>query len=311
MKVVIPGGTGDVGAILHRYYTSVGFEVVILSRNPGPGQIRWDGETLGEWTTTFEGADVVINLAGRTVNCRYTESNLKEMMDSRVLSTRVVGQAIAQCATPPKVWLQASTATIYPHRFDAPNDEFTERIENPAPGTPPKWQRSEEIARAWEEELRLAQTPQTRKIALRSAMTMSPEAGGIFDVLYGLVRKGLGGAVAGGKQYVSWVHEADFCRSLDFLIANEEIQGAVNICSPNPIPYGEFMKQLRQAAGVSVGLPATRWMVEVGTRLMNTESELVLKSRRVVPTRLLKAGFKYMYPYWSEAAAELVKRSPR
>jgi uncharacterized protein (TIGR01777 family) len=308
MKIILPGGSGHVGASLCRHFSAKGDEVHILSRNPQPGETAWDGETLGPWAELFEGADAVINLAGRSVNCRYTSANLEQMMSSRVKSTRVVGEAIAQAQNPPKVWLQCSTATIYSHRFDAPNDEFTGILGGNEPNSPPKWRASIEIAQAWEATLNSCQTPFTRKVALRSAMTMSPDSGSIFDVLCGLARKGLGGRLGSGRQYISWIHEHDFCSAVDFILDRPDLTGPINLCSPNPLPQSEFAQALREALGVKVGLPATRLMLEVGTLLMKSETELVLKSRRVAPARLLQAGFVFRYPVWSEAAKELASR---
>ncbi len=308
MKIVLPGGTGQVGTLLARAFSGDGHDVVVLSRDPRPAPwrtARWDAETVGDWAAELEGADVVVNLAGRNVDCRYGEANRRAIMDSRVRSTRAVGQAIARCASPPRVWLQASTATIYAHRFDAPNDEATGILGGDEPGAPDTWRFSIRVAKAWERALDEAETPRTRKVALRSAMVMSPDHGGIFDTLLGLVRRGLGGSAAGGRQYVSWIHHADFVRALYWLVEHEEMDGAVNVSSPNPLPYAEFMRALRAAAGVRVGLPATRWMLEIGAVFMRTETELVLKSRRVVPGRLLEGGFAFRFPHWPEAARDL------
>lgn len=305
MKIVIPGGTGHVGAALMRHFAPLGHEVVVIARSSG---VRWDGRTLDEWAKEMDGADVVINLAGRSVNCRYTDANMKEILASRVDSTRVVGEAIAQAKIPPRVWLQSSTATIYAHRFDAPNDELTGIIGGDEPGAPPKWNASIAVAKKWEATLDEADTPQTRKIALRSAMTMSPDTGSVFDTLLNLTKRGLGGTIGSGRQYMSWIHEQDFCRSLEFLIDHDELTGPINICSPNPIPQSEFSRILRETVGVSIGLPATEWMIEICTSLLKTESELVLKSRRVVPTRLIDAGFQFDFPDWKMAAADLLAR---
>ncbi|RYG46495.1 DUF1731 domain-containing protein, partial [bacterium] len=256
----------------------------------------------------FEGADVVINLAGRSVNCRYDAANLKAMMDSRVESTRVVGDAIANCQKPPRVWLQSSTATIYAHRLDAANDEASGIIGGDEPGAPPKWNASIEIAKAWERELQAAETPNTRKVALRSAMTMSVDKGGIFDVMATLAKRGLGGTAGSGRQFVSWIHEDDFTNAIRFLIEREDMDGAVNLCSPNPLPNEEFFQMLRKAVGAKIGLPAPALLLEVGAIFMKTETELLLKSRRVVPGRLLEAGFRFKYPDWQEAVGELARR---
>lgn len=309
-KIVLAGGSGHVGAALARHWAE--HDLVVLSRGtglPGVRSVKWDGATLGEWIREIDGADVVVNLAGRSVNCRYTEANLQEMMSSRVDSTRVVGQAIAAASRPPRVWLQSSTATIYAHRFDRANDEEEGFIDGGEPGSERLWDRSVEIAKAWEQALAEADTPHTRKVALRSAMTMSVDKGSVFDVLLGLARKGLGGSLGTGQQYVSWIHERDFGRALDFLIERDDLDGAVNVCSPNPLPQQEFAHDLRSAAGGMGAIPTPRWMIEIGTWLMKTESELVLKSRRVVPKRLLDAGFSFEFPEWAGACRELVARS--
>lgn len=315
MRIVIPGGTGQVGTLLARAFVADGHDVVVLSRRAGSAPWRvvpWDARTVGPWKAAVDGADVVINLAGRTVNCRYTPENRAAILDSRVESTRAVGQAIAQCTRPPSVWLQASTATIYAHRYDAPNDDVTGIVGGHEPDAPASWRFSIEVATAWERaatDALSAGPSATRLVLLRTAMVMSPDRGGIFATLLRLARFGLGGPVAGGGQYVSWIHDQDFVRALVWLIAHEELSGAVNVASPNPLPYRNFMCELRRAAGVPVGLPATRWMLALGAWALRTESELVLKSRRVVPRRLVESGFSFQYPEWPGAARDLVYRA--
>jgi uncharacterized protein (TIGR01777 family) len=309
MKIVIPGGTGQVGTLLRRELTAAGHEVVVLSRRPGrPGDIPWDGVRQGPWAEVIDGSDVVINLAGRSVSCRYTPANMRSMMDSRVDSARAVGEAITAAARPPRLWLQMSTATIYSHRFDAPNDETTGVIGGTEPDVPDYWAYSIEIARNWERELERADTPRTRKVALRSAMVMSPGRGGVLDMLLRLVRLGLGGPVAGGAQYVSWIHGHDFVRAVEFLVERDDLSGPVNLAAPNPLPQRDFMRDLRAAWGTPVGLPATRAMAELGAFALRSDTELLLKSRRVVPGRLLEAGFDFDQPDWPTAAEDLVRR---
>jgi uncharacterized protein (TIGR01777 family) len=311
MKIVIPGGTGQVGTILSRAFLDDGHEVVVLGRQPQSRPARavaWDGETLGDWVAEIDGADVVVNLAGRSVNCRYTSRNRRLIMDSRIRSTRVVGEAIARAVRPPRVWLQASTATIYCHRYESANDELTGILGGTEDGAPDTWRFSIDVATAWERAAREVASPRTRLVLLRSAMTMSPDRGGVFDVLLGLVRVGLGGRHGNGRQYVSWIHEMDFVRSLYWLIDHDELQGPVNLAAPHPLPNAEFMRALRQAWGAPLGLPATEWMLEMGTFLLRSESELVLKSRRVVPRRLLESGFEFRFPTWPAAAADLCLR---
>ncbi|WP_433412130.1 TIGR01777 family oxidoreductase [Microtetraspora malaysiensis] len=309
MKIVIPGGTGQVGAILNRALTDAGHEVVVLTRRPmHDREVRWDGETLGPWAEEIDGSDIVVNLAGRSVNCRYTAANLRAMMDSRVHSTRVVGEAIAAAARPPRVWLQMSTATVYSHRFDAPNDEATGVLGGTESGVPNYWAYSVEIAKAWEGEQERAETPNTRKVALRAAVVMSPDRGGAFDVLLRMARLGLGGPVGGGAQYVSWIHDRDFVRAVEFLADRDDLAGPVNLSAPGPLPQRMLMRALRTAWGVPVGLPATKWMAELGALALRSDTELLLKSRRVVPGRLLEAGFAFDYAQWPEAADDLVRR---
>jgi uncharacterized protein (TIGR01777 family) len=225
-----------------------------------------------------------------------------------VLSTRAIGRAIAGAARPPRVWLQSSTATIYAHRFEAPNDEATGLIGDDEPGAPDSWRFSIRVAKGWEAAAEESSLPATRLVLLRSSMVMSPDRGGVFDVLLGLVRRGLGGRAGDGRQFISWIHDRDFIRSLDFLIARDDLSGPVNVCAPAPLPNAEFMRLLRAAWGTPLGLPASRWMLELGAIAMRTETELVLKSRRVVPGRLLGAGFAFDFPEWGEAARDLCAR---
>lgn len=317
MRIIMPGGSGQVGRILAEAFVPAGHEVTVLTRGEPTGVpagttgVAWDGRTVGPWAKSLDGADAVINLAGRTVNCRYHARNRREIIDSRGESTRAIGEAIAAAASPPPVWLQASTATIYADAgADGPARDEDGPLGGDEPDAPDKWRFSIDVATSWERACEEADTPRTRKVLLRSAMTMSPHRDGVFDVLLGLVRRGLGGWQGDGRQFVSWIHEADFIAAIERLIADESFVGPVNIASPQPVPNGEFMRELRKAAGVRFGLPATAAMVEIGAFFMRTESELVLKSRRVVPGRLEKAGFTFRFPEWPEAARDLVARHP-
>ena len=310
IRIVIPGGSGQVGTVLARAFHGDGHDVVVLSRQPHhrPWRVvEWDGATLGSWAREIDGAEVVINLAGRSVNCRYNDANRHDILQSRITSTRVVAEAIARATRPPRVWLQASTATIYAHRYDGPNDERSGLIGGDESNAPSTWRFSIEVARAWEQAFDQAVTPATRKVTMRSAMTMSPDAGGVFDTLAGLVRRGLGGSAGNGRQYVSWIHYEDFLVAVRWLITHD-IDGIVNIASPNPLPNAEFMRVLRDACGVPFGLPAANWMLEIGAALLRTETELILKSRRVVPARLVEQGFRFAFPNWQDAAPDLYRQ---
>jgi len=312
MKVVIPGGSGQVGQILARHFHWQGHAITVLSRIPKSApwrMVQWDAETRGEWVRELEESDVCINLAGRSVNCRYNAANRREIHESRVQSTRLLNDVFLSLRRPPRLWINASTATIYRHALDRAMDEVSGELGGNEPGAPNTWNFSIDVAKGWEEAFFSTVTPGTRKIAIRSALTLSPDREGVFDVLLGLVRAGLGGRQGSGKQFVSWIHEADFVRAIDFLIEREEFSGVVNLASPNPVPNREFMRVLREACGIRIGLPSPEWLLEIGTFLKRTESELVLKSRRVVPSRLLDAGFAFRYPDWQDAARDLVDRS--
>jgi uncharacterized protein (TIGR01777 family) len=311
MKILLAGGSGQIGTLLARHFHREGHQVVVLSRHAQKTPWKtalWDGRTPGPWIADLEASDVWINLAGRSVNCRYNHRNRREIMDSRVQATRVLHQALARLERPPAVWLNASTATLYRHALDRPMDEATGELGGHEPGAPDTWNFSIDVAKAWENAFFSTPTPRTRQVALRSAMTFSPDRGGVFDVFLSLVRHGLGGTNLPGTQFVSWIHELDFIRAIEFLIATPSLSGPVNLASPHPLPNRDFLRILRRAWGTRLGLPTTPWTLEIGAFLLRTESELVLKSRRVIPGRLLEAGFTFRYPTWETAAQELVTR---
>jgi len=309
LRIVLAGGTGHLGRLLGEHFHRQGHEVTVLARHaqPAPWPVQsWDGRTLGEWAQSLDGADVVINLAGRSVNCRYTADHRREIKESRVDSTRVIGQAIAAAAHPPALWINASSATIYRHALDRDMDEETGELGGKETNAPPAWRFSIDVVTSWEAAFYEAKVPGTRKVALRSAMVMSPDRDGIFDTLRKLVSAGLGGRAGSGRQFISWIHEADFAHAVDFLIAHRELDGSINVCSPRPLPNREFMAALRRACPVRIGLPASAWMLEIGALFLRTETELILKSRRVVPRRLLESGFEFRYLNWPDAAHNLV-----
>lgn len=307
MKIVIPGGSGHLGTLLARAFYPQ-HEVVVLSRRHAfrPWRtVAWDGVTVGPWAGEIDGADVVINLAGRSVDCRYSAANRRGILSSRVQSTRVVGEAIAGVRNPPHVWLQAGTATIYAHRYDGANDEDHGILGGSEENVPRDWDFSIDVATQWERAIDEAKTPRTRKVKLRSAVVMTPDAGTPFDIFLRLVRLGLGGKAGDGRQFVSWVHHDDFIRALRFLIDQRFISGFVNIAAPNPLPNADFMKAIRDAWGIPFGIGAGRHLLEVAAFLIRTETELLLKSRRVIPGRLMQNGFQFLHPNWPDAAREL------
>ena len=303
-RIVLAGGSGFLGHALAGFFRDR-FEVIVLTRTPRPRsdgarEIAWDAKSAGPWTQFLDGAQAVIGLAGRSVDCRYTPENRRLIIASRVDSTRVLGEAIAKCQTPPPVWLNASSATIYKHTFDKRMDESGETGATPEA----KDEFSIEVIRQWEEALEGARTPATRKVALRITLVLGRD-GGVFPVFRRLARLGLGGAMGSGRQFVSWIHQTDFCRAVEWMIAHEELAGPVNLAAPDPLPNREMMRLIREACGAPFGLPATEWMLELGALFLRTETELILKSRRVTPGRLLASGFKFQFADLRAALGDL------
>jgi uncharacterized protein (TIGR01777 family) len=307
--IVIAGGSGFLGRALAAHFQKAGSRITILTRSPKATssairEIKWDAATLGEWTRELDGTDAVINLVGRSVDCRYHERNRRLIMESRVNSTRVIGQAIAKSKAPPSVWLNASTATIYKHTFGPAWNESGEIGSTPEA----KDEFSIQVATTWERTLNEAQTPLTRKVAMRASMVMGTRGNSVFPVLRRLTRFGMGGRMGNGRQFVSWIHEADFCRAVEWLIAHREFSGPVNVCAPNPVTNVEMMNLFREACGMPLGLPAAGWMLEIGAFVVQTETELLIKSRRVIPGRLAESGFEFQFPRLRQAIEDLNKK---
>jgi uncharacterized protein (TIGR01777 family) len=300
-KLVIAGGNGFLGRHLRRHFEQLGYAVVIISRGAGagPGSVRWDARTLGPWAAELEGADILLNMAGRSVDCRYTAANRREILASRVDSTRVLGEAVAACQRPPRVWLNSSTATIYAHtagRRPANTEAAGVLGEGFSVG----------VAQAWEAAFAAAPTPATRKVALRTSIVLGPD-GGAFPVMARLAKLGLCSPQGDGQQWISWLHVADFCRAVEFLATQTQASGAFNVCAPQPLPNREFNQLLRQHLGPWLRLPQPKWLLEVGAFMLRTETELILKSRKVYPQRLLDLGFQFTFPTCEQALDELLK----
>lgn len=289
-KIIIPGGSGFLGQHLANYFAKNGFEIVILSRSEKPSQgnihyKKWDGKTLGDWAMSFENAFAVINMAGRSVDCRYNEQNKADILNSRINSTKIIGEAIKRCENPPEIWLNSSTGTIYRHSEDM---EMTEAKGEIGEGF------SVSVAKAWERTFNEIELPKIRKVIMRTSIVIGKN-GGAMQPLVNLTKVGLGGFQGSGKQFVSWLQVEDFCRITEYLMRNKNASGVYNLVSPKPVQNRFFMQTLRKVLGVPIGLPAMKWMIKIGAFFMKTEPELVLKSRRLVPERLLSEGFEFRY----------------
>ncbi|TSA87165.1 TIGR01777 family protein [Deinococcus detaillensis] len=306
-RLVIAGGSGFLGRALTRFFAAQGWEVVILSRSKPSANlparwVRWDGVRQGEWTAEISGAAALVNLAGRTVNCRYTAQNMLDIYASRMDSTRALGRAVKRADAPPPVWLNSSTGTLYRDARDTPQTEASGEIGEGF---------SVDVGKRWEAALQEEDLPTTRRVALRTAMVYGVGEGGVMQTTDLVVRLGGAGAMAGGGQYVSWIHELDFCRAVEFLIERDspaaaELAGPFNITAPQPLTNREFLAAYRQAWGVPLGIPSTAALIKLGARVMNSEAELLLKSRWTVPERLLNAGFTFDFPSWPAAISDLV-----
>jgi len=336
LRIVLPGGSGQVGRMLARRFQQRGHHVTVLTRSPysAPWQtIHWDAEHAdsersgseqsSSWTEALEGADVCINLTGRSINCRNTRANRQQIYESRIGATRLLHSVIASLANPPRLWMNASAATIYARALDEkeadlPLDESSPIEADPEHGdllglgAPQPWTHARgftrRVVRDWEAAFFSVPTPRTRKIALRSAVTLSPVAGNVFAVLANLVRMSLGGTQGSGRQFFPWIHETDYADAIEFLIAREDLDGPFNIASPSPLPNREFMAVLREALNMPNGLPAPAPFIYLGALLMGSNPELVLSSCRAVPGRLLAAGFQFSFPGWEEAAEDLANQ---
>ncbi|HZV70368.1 MAG TPA: TIGR01777 family oxidoreductase [Saprospiraceae bacterium] len=296
MKIVLVAGTGFLGKALENYFREKHYEVIILTRNPSESNhIKWDGKNPGNWKSALDGSDVLINLAGKSVDCRYTEKNKKEILDSRINSTAVLQKAMMHVKQPPRLWLNSSSATIYIHTETSDMTEKNGLIGNDF---------SMNVCKAWENEFFKDTVPSIRKVALRTAVVLGKE-GGAFPRLKLISKMGLGGPQGKGTQYFSWIHVLDFCRAIEFIIANEKLSGRINISAPHPVPNKTFMHLLAKHTKPLINLPAPVLLFEMGAFVLRTETELLLKSRRVVPEILIQKGFQFEFPTLGQAFEEL------
>lgn len=317
-KIIIAGGSGFIGQEIARYFENEN-EIIILTRKTSGEKnnrnhytslnknelskirfIKWDGQTIGDWANELDNADILINLAGKTVNCRYTSENKKEIIDSRIDATKVLGKAISQCIKPPMLWVNASSATIYRHAQDKPQDEYSTEFKDDF---------SVQVCKLWERTFYEQICPDTRKVVLRMAITLG--SGGVLIPYFNLIKFGLGGKQGNGKQMFSWIHIEDTCRLIEWICTHNSMAGTYNCSSPHPVTNSEFMKMLRKASGHIIGLPAYKWMLKIGAPIIGTETELVLKSRWVIPTKVLETGFEFKFPFLKDAFNDIISKVPR
>lgn len=298
-KLIIAAGTGFLGQVLTNHFKDKFEEIIILTRGKSETKnniryVKWNAKTFSGWEKELENADVLINLAGKSVDCRYTEENKKEILDSRLESTHILNLAVQQCENPPKHWLNSSTATIYRHSLDKEMDEENGEIGNDF---------SMNVAKSWEKVFFEIQTPHTKKTALRTSIVLGKN-GGAYLPLKNLTKVGFGGKQGKGNQFISWIHEKDFARAVAFII-EKELTGVLNIVSPQPIRNMLFMKALRKSLGVPTGIPISEKLLKFGAKMIGTETELVLKSRNVIPKRLTENGFTFEFGVLRDALDSL------
>ena len=299
-KLIIAAGTGFLGQVLVAHFKDKFDEIVILTRGKSKisdsiKYVNWDAKTLSGWENELENASVLINLAGKSVDCRYTNANKKEIYDSRIDSTKILNEAVLNCKNPPKHWLNSSTSTIYRFSLDKQMDEFTGEIGDDF---------SMNIAKSWEKAFFETETPKTLKTALRTSIVLGKN-GGAFVPIKMLAKFGLGGKQGKGNQFISWIHEKDFARAIEFVI-EKQLTEVINIVSPKPITNYEFMKTLRATIRIPFGLSTNKFLLEIGSFFIQTETELVLKSRNVIPKRLQKNGFTFEHETLEKAFKNLV-----
>ncbi|SDJ70225.1 hypothetical protein SAMN04487898_10437 [Pedobacter sp. ok626] len=300
-KIILAGGNGYLGGVLAQYYRNLATEIIILSRKTAPidGNVKtivWNGLDEGEWESTLEGADLLVNLCGKNVNCRYTEKNRKEIITSRINPTMLLGRTIAKMQSPPQLWINITSATIYRHAEDHAQDEEMGEI---------GYGFSIDVCRQWEQTFFETNTPNTRKIALRMGIVLG-KSDGAFPRLLNLVKFGLGGRQGDGQQYVSWIHEQDAAKCTEWLMEHKELNGAINCTSPEAVKNTELMKSIRTAYGIPLGLPSPAWLLELGAMFIGTETELILKSRWVAPKRLVDSGYTFIFPKAEHAIKDII-----
>ncbi|TDE12788.1 TIGR01777 family oxidoreductase [Dyadobacter psychrotolerans] len=300
-KIVLAGGNGYLGRVLAEYYRYLADDIIILSRRKMPvdGNIKtivWDGSSESDWVQHISDADMLINLCGKNVNCRYTKIARAEIINSRTVPTELLGKVIQRMTNPPKLWINITSATIYRHAEDRFQDEMNGDL---------GYGFSVDVCKLWEKAFFDVETKNTRKVALRMGIVFG-RADGAFPRLLNLVRFGLGGMQGDGKQYVSWIHEQDAAKCTEWLMNNKELAGVINCTAPQPLKNADLMNCIRNAYGVKIGLSSPAWLLETGAMVIGTETELILKSRWVMPGRLMENGYKFLFPKAEHAIKDIL-----
>lgn len=300
-RIVLAGGSGFLGHALSKELLARNYEVIVLTRKPkmradGVKEVEWDGQHIGEWIQHVDGAEAVVNLTGRSVNCRHTPENLREIIDSRVNSVNAIGSAIYHVAQPPKVWVQSGSLAYYGDLAD----EWCDEDSLQKPGT------AIEVCRLWEDAFNAAKIPKTRKVLLRIGLVLARDEG-LLSVLSKLTKWFLGGRVGSGTQFMSWIHVADMNRMFLDTIENEKLSGVFNATGPKPVTNKEFMYELRRALHRPWSPPVPEWAVGIGSQLMKTEPSLALTGRRCAPKRFLEKGFQFRFPELRSVLTEIYK----
>lgn len=299
-KIVIAGGSGFLGNLLADYFSKTTEEIVILTRRPEPSRgniryVQWDARTTGAWCKELNRADVLLNMTGKNVNCRYTEKNKKLIYQSRLESTRVLDEVVRMCSQPPGLWINSGSATIYIASYDRMMTEKEGIIGDDF---------SMDVCKQWEKTFFETSTPATRKVVMRIGIVLG-KSGGAFVPLRNLVRFGLGGKQGKGDQFCSWIHEKDFCKATEFIMEHHNPDSVYNVTGPKPVTNQQFMAAMRHGLQVPVGLPSPSWLLEAGAVVIGTETELIFKSRKVYPERLLQQGFVFEFADIEEAMDDL------
>ena len=299
-KMVIAAGTGFLGTLLIDFFKESYQEIIVLTRGKSEQKnnieyVHWNANSLTDWEMVLENADVLINLAGKSVDCRYTPENKAAILSSRIDSTKVLNEAVLKCENPPKHFINSSTATIYRHSEDKQMDEYSGEIGDDF---------SMNIAKSWEKAFYDVEIDKTLKTAVRTSIVLGKN-GGAFIPLKRLTQLGFGGKNGNGNQFVSWIHELDFARAISFII-EKRLEGNINVVSPKPQRNVDFMRELRKAVGIPFGIPISENMLKIGAKIIQTEPELVLKSRNVIPKRLTENGFTFEYHNLEKAFKNLL-----